>query len=384
LSSSNPEESEISDEENVFCIPSLLDPKDHLTKQRKITTRQFTILKSIVVHLFNRRKNPEAVFDELLDTYHGFIPELRTIKAWYALWNAKRMKSYPRKHLGRKKKQSLLEPLKQAVEESPSSSARALGKKVGAHHQTVKKKLTEDLRMRYASVTRVPHLLLPSHIERRKEIASDLKDFLYLQQKENFARIFTGDESWIQYDNSSHHVWIEKGTTPPEHPKIDIASKKLLLTVFFTGERVWHISFLPRGKSMDSNIFIENVHTSLHDAVLKAKSKPIRPWFLHFDNARPHVSLKTQTFLKATNFIHVPNPPYSPDLSPSDFFLFGSLKRHLLGRIFTTEKELIDAVEDFLQHLPQVTLQRVFNTWLSRCEQVSELGGYYSKKKEEY
>jgi len=34
----------------------------------------------------------------------------------------------------------------------------------------------------------------------------------------------------------------------------------------------------------------------------------------------------------------VPHPPYSPDLAPSDFFLFPKLKKKLKGRRFQTEE----------------------------------------------
>jgi histone-lysine N-methyltransferase SETMAR len=32
------------------------------------------------------------------------------------------------------------------------------------------------------------------------------------------------------------------------------------------------------------------------------------------------------------------HPPYSPDLAPSDFYLFGPLKHHLSGNIFPMMK----------------------------------------------
>jgi hypothetical protein len=36
-----------------------------------------------------------------------------------------------------------------------------------------------------------------------------------------------------------------------------------------------------------------------------------------------------------------PYPPYSPDLTPSDFFLFGHLKEKILGIDFESPQELI-------------------------------------------
>ena len=40
-------------------------------------------------------------------------------------------------------------------------------------------------------------------------------------------------------------------------------------------------------------------------------------------------------------FVH---PPYSPDLAPSDFFLFPKIKKHLAGKRFANDEDLKDAV----------------------------------------
>jgi hypothetical protein len=41
-------------------------------------------------------------------------------------------------------------------------------------------------------------------------------------------------------------------------------------------------------------------------------------------------------------------PPYSPDLVPSDFHLFGSLKVHIEGQKFQTDDELERSVLNWL------------------------------------
>jgi len=44
----------------------------------------------------------------------------------------------------------------------------------------------------------------------------------------------------------------------------------------------------------------------------------------------------------------LPHPPYSPDLAPSDFYLFPKLKEHLRGSQRTCDNDVIEAVEEFL------------------------------------
>jgi hypothetical protein len=41
----------------------------------------------------------------------------------------------------------------------------------------------------------------------------------------------------------------------------------------------------------------------------------------------------------------LPHPPYSPDLAPSDFFLFPNLKKQLKGIHFDSDEEVILACD---------------------------------------
>jgi [histone H3]-lysine36 N-dimethyltransferase SETMAR len=43
----------------------------------------------------------------------------------------------------------------------------------------------------------------------------------------------------------------------------------------------------------------------------------------------------------------LPHPPFSPDLAPSDFFLFADLKRMLAGKKFSTNEEVIAKTEAY-------------------------------------
>jgi histone-lysine N-methyltransferase SETMAR len=45
------------------------------------------------------------------------------------------------------------------------------------------------------------------------------------------------------------------------------------------------------------------------------------------------------------------HPPYSPDLAPSDFYLFLKLKLFLAGQCFSLNQEVIAAVEGYFAYL---------------------------------
>jgi len=47
---------------------------------------------------------------------------------------------------------------------------------------------------------------------------------------------------------------------------------------------------------------------------------------LHHDNARLHTAYATIAAIRAKGWNILPRPPYSPDLAPPDFYLFGPLR----------------------------------------------------------
>ena len=51
----------------------------------------------------------------------------------------------------------------------------------------------------------------------------------------------------------------------------------------------------------------------------------------------------------AAGFELVDHLPYSPDLAPSDYFLFPNMKKQLAGKQYRTDDEVISAVEDFFE-----------------------------------
>jgi len=73
--------------------------------------------------------------------------------------------------------------------------------------------------------------------------------------------------------------------------------------------------------------------------------------FLH-NNAPAHRALATQKKLAYLGFHCLDQPPYSPDLVPSDNHLFPGLKNQLKGRHFSSDAEVIAAAETWLDGQP--------------------------------
>jgi hypothetical protein len=62
------------------------------------------------------------------------------------------------------------------------------------------------------------------------------------------------------------------------------------------------------------------------------------------------------------------HPPYSPDLAPSDFFLFGCVKGKVMGYRAETPFELLIRIRVILAEIPRETLNAVFLEWMERLQ----------------
>jgi hypothetical protein len=78
------------------------------------------------------------------------------------------------------------------------------------------------------------------------------------------------------------------------------------------------------------------------------------------DNSRPRTAQQSTGFFRQNRMKTAPHPPYSPNLAPPDFYLFGYLKGCLVGFSSESANELLEAVRGLLAGLEKGTMQPVF------------------------
>ena len=83
-------------------------------------------------------------------------------------------------------------------------------------------------------------------------------------------------------------------------------------------------------------------------------------WYFHEDNAPVHNSILVTDYLTKMGIKTVPNPPYSPDLAPYDFWLFPKLKEKLRGCRYETTEEMKEAVTKVIDTLTQEDFHGAF------------------------
>jgi len=114
---------------------------------------------------------------------------------------------------------------------------------------------------------------------------------------------------------------------------------KVLASIFWGQDGILLIDYLPKGQTINAEYY-SSLLVQMKD-ILKEKCRgkvTKRVLFLH-DNAPAHQALATQMKLVYLGFQCLDHPPYSPDLAPSDYYLFPGLKKQLKGHDFLSDGE---------------------------------------------
>ncbi|UYV70840.1 hypothetical protein LAZ67_8000810 [Cordylochernes scorpioides] len=201
---------------------------------------------------------------------------------------------------------------------------------------TTREKVDKVLKLDIFGVRRLNAVLVPKDLtfdqkNARKKTAS-LNLEATTDDPELLKRVITGEETWIYgFDSETTQqasAWRFKNEPRPKKARKAPSKVKVMLTVFFDYQGIVHHDFQQQGSTMTADSYL-GVLRRLREAIRQKRPELWRSksWILHHDNAPVHTALKISKFLQDHSTSVFFQPPYSPDLAPCDFFLFGKLKK---------------------------------------------------------
>ena len=107
------------------------------------------------------------------------------------------------------------------------------------------------------------------------------------------------------------------------HPHLrNFVPSKVMATVFWNSKGIILIDYKPAGTSITGEYYV-NVIEQLRVAIKeKRRGKLAAGVLLLHDNAPVHKSRVAQAGIRECKFEQLNHPPYSPDLAPSNYYLF--------------------------------------------------------------
>ncbi|XKL62242.1 hypothetical protein PGB90_002075 [Kerria lacca] len=151
-----------------------------------------------------------------------------------------------------------------------------------------------------------------------------------------------------------------------------------MLILFFDSEGLIHKEFVPAGQTVNAALDV-----TVLDRLLKRIGR-VRPqrfanrdFVLLHDNAPAYTEVLEQQFVTCKSVPVLSHPPYSPDLSPSDYFLFPKLKLELKESRFDTIEDIHAAVTAKLNQVPTEAFVHAMDDLKTLATRCINLNGVY-------
>lgn len=333
--------------------------------------------RSIVIYLHMQGKSPKVIEKEMKETLGDTAVKYSTITKY--LRNAKFPQSSDAMEIEEQNCESdeINQKILDVLNEQPFASLRQIEQITGIPKSTVHYHLTIVLKFKNMNLKWIPHSLTDEQKYKRVSISKQLLKILRSAKHHSWNYFATGDESWFYLSYDYEQMWVHPGDTPQVRAKKMIGDEKVLVSIFWNPNGFLLVDDLPKGSSFTSSYFINNILEPLTGNGSRFPDNDGRRLNLHMDNARPHIAKITNQYMECRGIKKVPHPPYSPDIAPSDFFLFGYIKEKLQGCSFGTREELLDQIRKILDQIPKDTLNQVFSEWERRLLEVIETNGNY-------
>ena len=143
--------------------------------------------------------------------------------------------------------------------------------------------------------------------------------------------------------------WKHPGSPPPKKAKVVSSAGKVMASVFWDAKGIIFIDYLQKGRRINEEYYADLLKQLRKAIKAKRPGKLTKMVLFHQVNALAHKSVVAMAAVHDCGFTLVDHPPYSPDLAPSDYFLFPNMKKHLAGQHYRSDEEVIAAVEEFLR-----------------------------------
>jgi hypothetical protein len=108
-----------------------------------------------------------------------------------------------------------------------------------------------------------------------------------------------------------------------------------------------------------------NIFDPLEQEMFPAGRRPhAKRLTLHLENCSIYMSEAIEVDINRHNMIWLKHPPYSPNLAPSDCYLFQTVKEKLKNIQMVDERDLFCRLQELLNGTCHQELDKVSGTWI--------------------
>jgi histone-lysine N-methyltransferase SETMAR len=336
--------------------------------------------RSVIRFLLLRGTEKKDIVIQLHQAYGSEAPCKATIYNWIREFSSGRNNVSDDERSGRPQEISdeKYENLKAIVKGERRITQRELSSRLNVSKKTVQNML-EALGIRKLCSRFVPRFLTAEMRQKRMQACEENLELFHTLGDRFLDNIVTEDETplslYVPYSKRESREWVFAEEKPPKMLRSGQNHRKcLMLSVFWDAKGIVKVDFTAQNINAD-------YYCALLSDARKLRRKPRnQDLYLLHDNAPVHTAHKTVTTVAEKGFVLLSQPPYSPDLAPSDFWLFNHLKKHLRGQRIENKEDLRRLVQDFFQEKDGTFFKNGLISMVNRWRKCVEVEGDYVEK----
>lgn len=277
----------------------------------------------------------------------------------------------------------IIESAREIAEQEPTISTRRLSQRIGVSRSTAWTILNKDLKL-FPYKVQIAQQLTEAAVEKRLNFANEVCQLID-ESKIDITKIIFSDEAhfWLDgyVNRQNYRIWgsqkPELLRTKPLHPA------KLTVWCGLTADRIIGPFFI------ESSITSDVYNTFLREDFLPvAEELEMFDHFMQQDGAPPHTTRQNLELLRehfgsrviARGFPEMFDeglawPPYSPDISPLDFFLWGYVKDKVYQTNPKSLSELKNSIIQIIENVPQDILRKAIGSFENRLRLLIHTNG---------
>lgn len=343
--------------------------------------------RAVIKFLTKQGKSQKIILEEMVAVYQDSAPSLSTVQKWSSEFKRGRESIEDDSRSGGPISATTEENVKK-IEKIVLDDARIKIKMLAAMTNlsvgTIHAILHDHLNLSKVCARWVPRMLIAPQKQVRVECCKEFLELCGDDPSSIFGRLVTGDETWVHhYDPESKQEsmqWHKKGAEHPKKFKVTPSAGKTMATVFWDSKGILLIEYTKKGETITGASYAITL-CKLRDAIKeKRRGKLTAGVLLLHDNAPVHKARVAKAAMQDCGFEEINHPPYSPDLAPSDYYLFPNLKKDLRGKRFSDDEELKAAINTHFEEKSEDYFLQGLEKLISRSNKCIEVLGNYIEK----
>lgn len=350
-------------------------------------TMQPSVYRELIKHHLLSGKKALEIFQILVSVYGQDAPSRSTVERWVNEFKRGRQDTQTRPSTGRPPEAITDAKINEArllIVKDPKLSCKSIAGLLVLSECTTRLILQNHLGLKKMLARWVPYTLSDSNKTGRVKHAREFLRRWGHRWSRLRSRLVTVDETYVSYKTACNRLdaaeWRPIGSNPPEVPRLSSDKRKLMAIVFWDAEGLVHLEwFKPTTQraGLTSDLYADALENMYNSISRNNPRKAARGLLLLQDNAPCHTGKTARAKLQTLEIETTGHPPYSPDLAPSDYYLFRVLKNYLKTHHFSDDDELREGVASFFEAKTSDFYLRGIDQLKEKYEQVIESRGEY-------